>query len=98
MDRLSMCIHIGNKVHRRCWHIWQTVADLTLANVQYSQDQCPESSMFLELLDLDAVPLPLLLLPLLHPPKLFELVVLLHAAWEFTSDRPFSKARTRFSK
>lgn len=71
----------GHKVHRRWWHIWQMVADLTFANVQCSQDQWLESSIFLlELLDLDVVPLPLPPLPLLlPPPKLFELVVLLQA-------------------
>jgi len=94
----SICI--GHKLHRRWWHIWQMVADLTFEKVQCSQDQRPESSIFLlELLDLDVGPLPLPPLPLpLPPPKLFELAVLLQAPWESTSDRPFSRARTKFSK
>jgi hypothetical protein len=91
---------VVHEVHRRWWHIWQMVTDLIFEKVQCSQDQRPESSIFLlELLDLDVVPLvlpPLLLL--LPPPKLFELAVLLHAPWESTSDRPFSRARTKFSK
>lgn len=91
-----------NRAHRRCWHIWQRVADFGLANVQYSQDQCPEAPRFLvKVLHLDVVPFPLPPLPLLllaPPPKLFELAVLLHAPRVSTSDRPFSKALTRFSK
>lgn len=52
-----------------------------------------------ELLDLEAVALPLPLLPLLLVlPMLFELAILLQAPWEFTSERPFSRARTKFSK
>lgn len=96
--------HLRNQVaqlaYDRRWHIWHTVADLTFEKVQCSQDQRPESSIFLlELLDLDVVPLPLPPLPLLlPPPKLFALTVLLQAPWESTSDRPFSRARTRFSK
>ena len=91
---------VGNEIYRRCWHIAQMVAGLIFAKVQCSQDQCPGSSMFLlGPIDLDVEPLPLPALALLlPPPKLFELAILLHAPWESTSDRPFSKARTKFSK
>ena len=99
-DSSGWPIDVGNEIYRRCWHIAQMVAGLIFAKVQCSQDQWPGSSIFLlGPLDLDVEPLPLpplaLLLP---PPKLFELAVLLHVPWESTSDRPFSKARTKFSK
>lgn len=84
--------------YRRCWHIWQKVADLTFAKVQCSQDQWSVSSMFrLEPLALNALILPFPPL-LLQPLVLFELTVLLQVPWESTSDRPFSSARTKFSK
>lgn len=86
-------------VYLLLWHIWQIVADLTFANVQCSQDQWVESSIFLlELPDFNDVLLPLPVLLLLPPPTLFELVVRLQAPCESTSDKPFSRARTRFSK
>ena len=93
-------INVGNEIYRRCWHIAQMVAGFIFAKVQCSQDQWPGSSIFLPgPLDLDVEPLPLPALALLlPPPKLFELDVLLHVPWESTSDRPFSKARTKFSK
>lgn len=87
-------------IYRRCWHIWHTVADLALANVQCSHDQWAESSMVLEPLDLavDAVPLVLLVRLLLLPAPKRDPVVRLVPPWASTSDRPFSRARTRFSK
>lgn len=98
-DIIWFCETKYESIQQRCWHITQTATDLGFAQVQYSQDQCPESSMFRELFDLDVVTLPLLLFPLLPPPpRFFELPALLQPPWESTSDRPFSKAPTKFSK
>nr|GMC54795.1 hypothetical protein Iba_chr01eCG1290 [Ipomoea batatas] len=77
-------------------HFPMTHPDFSRCGIRFSTlGGCPESSMFLELLDLDVVPLPLLLLPLLlKHPRFFELAALLQAPRGSTSDRPFSKART----